>query len=159
MLPSRVYQRQLYSVSWSHVLLHHKLLSMSRFLKDLFTKLKPFVTVSGSNSTKFIGTDEAGNRFFEKAFAGSGSLRKTKRYFEPPTRFGEFDKPVSPEWSAWLQYRREDPPISGHNASNDSNANMNKEQADEISRKFKQTSDEPSSCSSNKNEKWPKRYT
>lgn len=132
---------------------------MSRYLKDLFTKLKPFINSSASNSAKFIGKDEAGNRYFEKPFAGGGTLRKTKRYFEPASKHAEFDKPSSPEWSAWLQYRRADPPVSVENETTEFNPPIDKEKADEISRKFKQSSSESSKSTSSKHEKWPKRYT
>ncbi|XP_012943190.1 NADH dehydrogenase [ubiquinone] 1 alpha subcomplex assembly factor 2 [Aplysia californica] len=60
--------------------------------------------------TKFVGTDQFGNKYFEKEGDDAHNLRAS-RYIEERKDLDRFDTPEVPvEWDSWLRGRREHPP-------------------------------------------------
>ena len=134
---------------------------MSRFLRRIFSKINSVTPATGSEASstfQIVGKDHLGNVYYEEPTSRPGGMRKTKRFYEPVSS-QDFDKPIPPEWFAWLNYRREDPPTQEQIFSNIEDSELRKDLAAEIAKKFAKP-DEPVKAkgSTNPFEKWPKRY-
>jgi len=58
---------------------------------------------------KYVSNDYLGNTYYEIEADPSSGKRTPQRWFKPPS-LSEWDRPLPPEWNAWLRLRRTEPP-------------------------------------------------
>jgi NADH:ubiquinone oxidoreductase subunit len=85
-------------------------------LSQMWTNLKKSLVIFRSKD-QYIGSDEFGNKYFEKLYDAKNDI-KAQRRVEPkdPDQFKVPTVPV--EWMTWLQGRRSDPPTEQEREAN-----------------------------------------
>lgn len=86
---------------------------VSQFTKAFRLLLKQAATFN-KDTVKLVGQDHLGNKYFEAKRPNHS--RPVQRFYDAPKRVQSFDEvidtidSVPPAWSAWLRFRRQDPP-------------------------------------------------
>ncbi|XP_059143070.1 NADH dehydrogenase [ubiquinone] 1 alpha subcomplex assembly factor 2-like [Physella acuta] len=104
-------------------------------LSRILTNLKNTFFIAKSKA-KFVGSDQFGNRYFEKAGDDEHSMRAS-RFIEKKPGQDYSDIPQIPvEWHAWLRGRRTDPPTPEEIEKNNAKNMQTKLRAQELEKKF-----------------------
>ena len=77
------------------------------FLERLFENLRTKKKVQQEQIS--AGKDYMGNMYYEAPADPSRGVRAPKRWYWPQHE-DDWDRPIPPEWEAWLRYRRPDAP-------------------------------------------------
>ena len=85
-----------------------------------------------NSDVRVIGEDYLGNLYYERTIEG-----KRPRRWVLPIEEDDWDKPVPPEWEAWLRYRRNNPPTFDEINLNIAMAQLKKLRAQELLEKEK----------------------